>query len=74
MNDERETRRAGSWGGKMGRRGGKVLFLMANNLSAQTRCCAGPLPGAQVSACVSVNVLGEGPLPASYFLGGGSLD
>ncbi len=37
---------------------------MVNNLSALTRCCAGPLPVAQVSLCVSVNVLrGEGPLP-----------
>lgn len=41
---------------------------MVNNLSAQTRCCAGPRPVAQVSLCVSVNVLlGEGPLPAPYF-------
>lgn len=44
---------------------------MANNLSGQTRCCAGPLPEAQVSLCVSVNVLlGEGPLPVPYFLRG----
>lgn len=44
---------------------------MVNNLSAQTRCCAGPLPAVQVSLCVSGNVqLGEGPLPVPYFLGG----
>lgn len=54
------------------RRRKRCIFQMVNNLSAQTRCCAGPLPVAQVSVCVSVNVLwGEGPLPAPspYFWG-----
>lgn len=75
MNGEKKTRREQRWRRKNIGKEKRCIFQMVNNLSAQTRCCAGPLPVGRISVRVSVNVQwGEGPLPAQNpYFGGLSL-